>query len=137
MTIQGYNEHGLPAGTEPHPSREISVQELAARLDAERATPESEQSLVLVDCREDEELRIVSFEGARHIPLARLIAQPDELEDDVPAGKDQPIAIICRSGRRSLEASLALEAMGFTDIRSVAGGLIAMSIAIDPSIPRY
>lgn len=137
MTSQTYNEHGLPLGTEPHPDREISVGELARRMQQQSDSPESSESLILIDCREDDELQIVSFEGARHIPLAQLIAQPEDLEDDLPAGKSQPLAIICRSGRRSLEASLTLEAMGFRDVKSVAGGLIAMSIAIDPTIPRY
>ncbi|MCU0968057.1 MAG: rhodanese-like domain-containing protein [Rubrivivax sp.] len=37
-------------------------------------------------------------------------------------GDDRPILLICRSGRRSLEAGLALESAGFTDVTNVLHG---------------
>ena len=37
-------------------------------------------------------------------------------------GKDQPVLLICRSGKRTLEAGKALEAAGFSDVRHVVHG---------------
>jgi rhodanese-related sulfurtransferase len=36
--------------------------------------------------------------------------------------RDRPILLICRSGRRTLEAGAALEAAGFTDVTNVLEG---------------
>lgn len=36
--------------------------------------------------------------------------------------KDRPIILICRSGKRSTDAGLALERHGFTDVRNVLEG---------------
>jgi len=38
------------------------------------------------------------------------------------SGKDQPVLLICRSGKRTLEAGKALEAAGFSDVRHVVHG---------------
>ncbi|MEO0512577.1 MAG: rhodanese-like domain-containing protein [Planctomycetota bacterium] len=130
------NEHGLPDGVDPKPEHEISVLETRDRLAANAALPE-DRRLVVVDCRESEELEIASLDEIVHIPLGCLLHHPDDLADELPGGREQPVAIICRSGVRSLKAKLALEAMGFTDVRSVAGGILAWSQAIDPSLTRY
>ena len=37
-------------------------------------------------------------------------------------GKDQPVLLICRSGKRTLDAGLALEAAGFTEVIHVVHG---------------
>ncbi len=37
-------------------------------------------------------------------------------------GKDQPLLLICRSGKRTLDAGKALEAAGFTDVQHVVHG---------------
>ena len=36
--------------------------------------------------------------------------------------KDRPVVLICRSGKRTLDAALALEAAGFTDVVNVVHG---------------
>lgn len=36
--------------------------------------------------------------------------------------KDRPIILICRSGKRSVDAGTALESHGFTDVRNVLDG---------------
>jgi rhodanese-related sulfurtransferase len=36
--------------------------------------------------------------------------------------KDRPILLICRSGKRTLDAGVALEAAGFTDVSNVLEG---------------
>ena len=37
-------------------------------------------------------------------------------------GKSQPVLLICRSGKRSLDAGKALEAAGFSDVQHVVHG---------------
>mgnify|MGYP003348303774 CR=1 FL=1 len=36
--------------------------------------------------------------------------------------KDRPLLLICRSGKRTLDAAKALEAAGFTDVQHVLHG---------------
>lgn len=38
------------------------------------------------------------------------------------AAKDRPVYLICRSGKRTVEAGLALEAAGFTDVTNILEG---------------
>lgn len=38
------------------------------------------------------------------------------------AHKDRPVVLICRSGKRTIDAALALEAAGFTDVVNVVHG---------------
>jgi rhodanese-related sulfurtransferase len=54
-----------------------------------------------------------------------LTPQPARFVEDVlrEAGRrDRPVLLICRSGRRSLDAGKALEAAGFTEVMSVLHG---------------
>jgi N6-L-threonylcarbamoyladenine synthase len=37
-------------------------------------------------------------------------------------GKDRPVVLMCRSGQRTIDAGLALEAAGFTDVSHVVHG---------------
>ena len=38
------------------------------------------------------------------------------------SGKNQPVLLICRSGKRTLDAGKALEAAGFSDVQHVVHG---------------
>ncbi len=107
------------------PAYEISVEQTREGLDAGR--------MVLVDIREAEELAIASIDGALWIPMGELGARINEVE----AGEDMTVALICHTGRRSLSAAVAHQRAGFEEVRSVAGGIEAWSLRIDPSVPRY
>jgi rhodanese-related sulfurtransferase len=53
--------------------------------------------------------------------------QPDpvkfaEAVEREASGKAQPVLLICRSGKRTLDAGKALEAAGFTDVQHVVHG---------------
>lgn len=72
---------------------------------------------LLVDVRESSEFACERLPGSVNIPLSRLEAGASGLP------KDKPLAILCQSGRRSEDAARRLEALGFTDIIVVAGGL--------------
>ncbi|MGH9468389.1 MAG: rhodanese-like domain-containing protein [Terriglobales bacterium] len=106
---------------------EISVAEAASR----RAAGEK---LVLLDVREDWEFEQAHIDGAEHIPLPQL---PMHLEDFLRERPEEEIICYCHSGRRSLTAADWLRRSGCPRARSLAGGIDAWSVDVDPSIPRY
>ncbi|MEM9166091.1 MAG: rhodanese-like domain-containing protein [Planctomycetota bacterium] len=125
------DSRGLPEGYEFREGDEITPGECLDRLN------DPSDPTVLLDVREDDELRIASIDGAIHRPLGTLMEHHEDLADDLESGRDTPIAVICHHGVRSLRATLALRALGFADVVSVAGGIDLWSRGIDPSVPRY
>ncbi|MFM9106965.1 MAG: rhodanese-like domain-containing protein [Chloroflexota bacterium] len=83
---------------------------------------------VLLDVREQEEWDAGHAAAARLIPLGDLDARLGELDPM------RPIAVICRSGRRSLMAAEYLKDRGFANPVSVAGGMIAWQEAGHPVV---
>ena len=90
--------------------REDLTIELALRSLAEAA----DLGLQVIDIRTAEEFSERPT-VARHVPMARLLAEPGLL----PAGR---WLLVCASGRRSLAAARDLQKRGFA-VRSLAGGL--------------
>jgi rhodanese-related sulfurtransferase len=73
----------------------------------------------LLDVRQPEELEESGYiEGAVHVPL-REVAQNLDLLPDF----DTPIVVYCGSGWRSAIAITGLGGLGWTDVRSMKGGL--------------
>jgi adenylyltransferase/sulfurtransferase len=87
-------------------------------------------SLTLLDVREDWEMSVASVQGVVHIPMAQVQARLSELD------KNTEIVVLCRSGRRSLEIARMLQSNGYAAL-NLAGGILAWSRDIDPSIPTY
>jgi len=81
---------------------------------------EHADAVTLLDVREPAELsgELGSLPKSVHVPLGELRARLR----DVPQHK--PIVCICRSGRRSAQASAILEKAGVRDVASLAGGMI-------------
>lgn len=91
----------------------ISVEELKARMDAG-------EKLNLIDCREPHEYAEFNI-GAKLMPLGMFQSmQLDEIEDL----KEQEVIIHCRSGNRSGQACMLLDAMGFKNTKNVTGGML-------------
>jgi rhodanese-related sulfurtransferase len=76
----------------------------------------------LLDVREPDEWSAGRAPGALHIPLSQLVQRLDE----VPA--DQPLAVVCRVGGRSAQATAFLRAQG-RPATNVAGGMLAWQAA--------
>ncbi|WP_319543525.1 rhodanese-like domain-containing protein [uncultured Pseudodesulfovibrio sp.] len=74
-------------------------------------------SYTLLDVRQAWEYEDEHIPGARLIPLVEL---PDRL-DEIDSIK--PILAYCRSGGRSMAASVLLEGDGFPDINNIVGGM--------------
>jgi rhodanese-related sulfurtransferase len=74
---------------------------------------------VLIDVREESDWREGHAEGAKH--LSRGIIEL-EIEDEIP---DTGTAIVCYCGGGSRSALVAesLQKMGYTNVRSLAGGM--------------
>ncbi len=74
---------------------------------------------VVLDVREPREFARGHIPQARSLPLLDVLAgAPDLLQN-------QDIVLACRSGRRSARAASALRSHGFTELRVLAGGMLA------------
>ncbi|HAL71471.1 MAG TPA: molybdenum cofactor biosynthesis protein MoeB, partial [Verrucomicrobiales bacterium] len=83
----------------------------------------------LLDVREPDEYAAAQIEGATLIPLAQVTARAAEIP------RDKPVLVHCRSGVRSAKAVAALQDLGYTQVWSVAGGILAWAKEIDPTLP--
>lgn len=91
----------------------------------------NDDSLVL-DVRDDNEVRDGKIQGAKHIPLGQLDKRMSELEKN----KDKPILVYCRSGNRSAHACASLTKHGFADVTNLSGGFNAWQSANLPVVKR-
>ena len=67
-----------------------------------------------------------------------MLATQDLVEEMMASWpKDAPIVTYCHKGMRSLEAASYLIGHGFTNVRTLRGGVDAWSEEIDSSIARY
>lgn len=104
---------------------EITVDQLKQQL----ASPHPP---LLLDVREPWEFATAQIPGSSLIPMAEVPARAfNELDEE------QPIAVLCHHGARSLSVANWLQQNGFTKAQSVAGGIDLWSRVIDPAIPRY
>ena len=87
---------------------------------------------VVLDVREDNEIRAGKIQGAKHIPLGQLAKRLPELEKS----KDKSVLVYCRSGNRSSFACNTLTKNGFVDVSNLAGGFLAWESANLPVVKR-
>src|SRR3954447_24543179 len=78
-------------------------------------------SALLIDTREPHEYAEAHVKGAELIPPAEVSARIDEVAPDT----DQRLLVICRSGNRSARAAAELAELGYENVASVAGGILA------------
>ena len=79
--------------------------------------------LLLVDVREANETALERIPGAILVPLSAF--DPGAIPD--PSGRE--VVFTCRSGRRSVTASLAAQEQGFPYGSHLAGGILAWKAA--------
>jgi len=91
------------------------------------------EPFLLLDCREPDEHAITRIEGAVLIPMRAIPERLAELE----ARREERIVVHCHHGVRSLRVARFLRERGFTGAQSMAGGIEAWSLEIDPATPRY
>ena len=78
---------------------------------------------LLVDVREPNEVAVEAYPGGVVVPLSTF--DPKEIPD--PQGKE--VVFACRSGKRSVTASLAAQAAGLAYDKHLAGGNIRWKAA--------
>ena len=106
--------------------QQISVQSLASKLSAG-------EPVYLIDVRQPWEHETVALPGSVLIPLHELPARLEEIQP--PEGA--LVVAYCHHGIRSLSAAAFLEQAGVKPVASLAGGIDAWSLHIDPRLPRY
>ncbi len=80
---------------------------------------------LVLDVREAGEFVIEHLAAARNIPVRQIAKTIDTL----PENKAAPILVYCRSGHRGAIALTVLRMAGYTNVRSLAGGLDAWKAA--------
>ncbi len=89
--------------------------------------------IFILDVRQQKEWDIARIDGALLIPLDQLPQRFAELE----SRRDKPIVVHCHHGVRSLRAAAWLRQAGFTQVKSMAGGIDAWSLLVDQTVCRY
>ena len=83
----------------------------------------AEGRYLLVDVREPNEVAVDAYPGAVVVPLSTFDPQ------DIPDPQGKQVVFACRSGKRSVTASLAAQASGFAHDKHLAGGMLAWKAA--------
>ena len=74
---------------------------------------------LLVDVREPNEVAVEAYPDAVVVPLSGFDPQ------DIPHRQGKQVVFACRSGKRSVTASLAAQANGLAYDKHLAGGMLA------------
>jgi rhodanese-related sulfurtransferase len=83
----------------------------------------AEGRYLLVDVRELNEIAAEAYPGAAVVPLSSFDPK------DIPAPNGKEVVFACRSGKRSVTASLAAQAAGLAYDKHLAGGMLAWKAA--------
>jgi sulfur-carrier protein adenylyltransferase/sulfurtransferase len=102
---------------------QLSVKELKRRLDAG-------EDVFILDVREPYEYQIANIGG-------RLIPQNDVPQRLAEIDRDREIVVQCRSGGRSQKIAEFLKQAGYPKVVNLAGGILAWSDEIDPTVRKY
>ena len=102
---------------------EIQPEELNRRLVAG-------EGIYILDVREPHEYQICNI-GGHLIPLGDLPKRVNELDSS------HEIVVHCKGGTRSAKAVDFLRQSGFGRASNLAGGILAWSDKVDPSLPKY
>jgi rhodanese-related sulfurtransferase len=89
---------------------------------------------LLVDIREPAEYQRGRIPGAIHLPRGLLEFEIHALVDSARTNRDLPkadqaIVLYCGTGGRSALAAQCLEAIGYKNVRSMSGGIVAWAAA--------
>ncbi|GMA64259.1 rhodanese-like domain-containing protein [Alicyclobacillus fastidiosus] len=79
------------------------------------------EALQVIDVREDNEVAAGKIPGAKHIPVGQIPDRMDEIDPHRQA------IMVCRSGGRSAKACEFLMANGYSNVKTMMGGMTAWS----------
>jgi rhodanese-related sulfurtransferase len=95
---------------------------------------DSGEKLAWIDVREPVEHALARIEGADLIPMRSV---PGELQSLEARAGGSTLIVFCHHGVRSLNVVHWLRDQGVEACQSMAGGIDAWSVTVDPSVPRY
>jgi rhodanese-related sulfurtransferase len=76
------------------------------------------EKVVLVDIREIQEVNAAKIPGSVHVPRSHFESR---VEAQIP--RDANVVLYCSSGNRSVFAADTLQAMGYSTVASMSGGI--------------
>ncbi|CAF2136675.1 BnaA02g04180D [Brassica napus] len=123
--------HLLQVLSEREPVKDIQVEELHSKMQDPLFMEEAQ----LVDVREPDEIAKASLPGFQVFPLRQFESWAPEITSKLNPDKDT--FAMCKAGGRSLNVANWLLSQGFKSVYTVAGGIQAYSLKVDPSIPTY
>jgi UPF0176 protein len=95
----------------------ITAKELKERLD-------KDPNLVVLDTRNDYEVKIGKFENAIELPIRTFRAFPESIKNLDPSLKDKPIVTYCTGGIRCEKAASFMISQGFKEVYQLHGGIL-------------
>jgi sulfur-carrier protein adenylyltransferase/sulfurtransferase len=102
---------------------QLTVKELKQRLDAG-------EDVFILDVREPYEYQIANIGGT-------LIPQNDVPQRMAEIDREREVVVQCRSGARSQRIAEFLKQAGYPRVVNLAGGILAWSDEIDPTVRKY
>lgn len=111
---------------------EITVTELAEKL-------RSQDSFILLDVRELNELDYATITDARLevTPMSSLASDGIDVLSESAKSQSAEIYVMCHHGVRSAQVTAWLAQQGWSNIKSVQGGIDAYARRIDQSVGFY
>ena len=107
-----------------------------------RTLAEAPGGAIVIDVREPAEFETGHIPGSINIPRGVLEFQVDahpavaHVSDPALSHKERAVVVVCRTGGRAALSALNLQRLGFADVRSIAGGVLAWGEAGLPLIAR-
>ncbi len=103
---------------------EILPLELRSKLD-------KGEKLTIIDVRDPAEWSAGHLKCAKSVPLSELANRLSKLK------REESIVLHCQHGMRSMRALHFLQKHGFTQVKSLKGGLTAWRASVDPDLTHY
>ena len=104
--------------------KSVTVEQLKRMID-------EKEDFQLIDVREKQEKDFADI-GGELIPMGVVLLHTEKIT------KDKKVVVYCRSGNRSGRIIAELQRrFGYTNLYNLAGGILAWSDKIDPSIRKY
>ena len=91
---------------------------------------DADEDFSFIDVRPPEEAAIARIQQAEALDF-------EDSQKYMTLPKDRKIVFHCRSGIRSLDVASYFIGHGFSNVYSMAGGILAWSDQVDSSIPKY
>jgi rhodanese-related sulfurtransferase len=106
---------------------ERMTEDAVPQADIATLPPDIDESVILLDVREDDEWQRGHAPGALHIPMGQIPARIDEIDSAAT------LYVVCQGGGRSQRVAQYLAQNGFAPV-NVSGGMLAWAGAGRPVV---